>query len=236
MRIASSLDDHQLSQIEEAFKSVGLHPGSGFLCTSGGLFLRLFPGTQIKPSQSLSFNAGIGTTSKHRVTQLPEQFARSFALNQKILKTQSLEALQDICRHSISDFSPVNFATACRRSTKLLIFNHGRKCTLQRAEPAIQLISMLFSRMTEILKLGSKFDCHSFSTIWWSFGTLSPILGSRFLDIVSTDVLEAKTIDALVDALNEHDKFEGQNIATFLWGKVSVGHLSFASGMIAVVA
>jgi len=193
----------------------------------------LFPGTQIKPSQSISLDAGNGMTSTRRATQSREQFARSFALNQKILKSQSLEALQDICRHSISDFNAVNVATACRRSTKLLIFNHGRKCTVQRAEPAIRVVSMLFSRMTEILKLGSKFDCKSFSTIWWSFGTLSPILGSRFLDIVSTDVLEAKTIDALV---NEHDKFEGQNIATFLWGKVSVGHLSFTSGMIAVVA
>jgi hypothetical protein len=175
-------------------------------------------------------------TSKHRAAQSHKQFSRSFALNQKTLKSQSLEALQDICRHSISDFTFVNVATACRRSTKLLIFNHGRKCSLQRAEPAIRVVPMLFSRMKEILKLGSKFDCHSFSTIWWSFGTLSSILGSRFLDIVSTDVLEAKTIHALVDALNEHDKFDGQNIATFLWGKVSVGHLFFASGMIAVVA
>ena len=101
---------------------------------------------------------------------------------------------------------------------------------------------MLFSRMRQILAVddmalgGKSFSMKTSSTIWWTCGTLSPIFGSRFLQIVSDDdldVLETKTIDVIV---NEHDKFEAQSVATFLWAKVKTEKSSFVSGTITVVA
>ena len=196
----------------------------------------------MRPSQPRELKGKDDKISSHRGFQSHEEFARSFALNQKILKCKSLDELQDICRHNVSEFNDVNVATACRRYTKLFTFSYRRKLDSQRAEHAIQVLSVLFTRMKEILAVddmafgGKSFSMKTCSTIWWTCGTLSPIFGSQFLQIVSDDdldVLETKTIDVIV---NEHDKFEAQSVATFLWAKVRMENISFVSGTIIVVA
>ena len=216
-------------QIQHAFQAVGYRPGARFRFA-------------MRPLQPRALKDKDDSTSSHRGGQSHEEFARSFALNHKILKSKSLDELQAICKHNVSEFNGVNVATACRRFTKLFTFNYKRKLDSQGAEHAIRVLSMLFSRMKGFLAVDDmafgdrSFSTKSFSTIWWTCGTLCPIFESRFSHVMSDDdldVLETKTIDAIV---NEQDKFEGQTVATFLWAKVRMERNSFVSGTIAVEA
>lgn len=169
-----------------------------------------------------------GKVSSSCVKIPPDVFARSFALNQKILKSNSLHELQLISRHHISDFTIYNVATACRRATKLFMFNR-KQHDAEQTERVLDLISQLISRLQEVIH--SLNLSRILSTVWWCFGTLSPILGSKFQQLISTDtlnVLETKTIEVF---LNDQDRLEGQSVASFLWGKVTMGRLSFISGM-----
>jgi hypothetical protein len=222
VRISLSLDDDQVMQIQRAFQAVGYRPGARFRFA-------------MRPLQPRALKGKDNSTSSHRGIQSHEEFARSFALSQKILKSKSLDELQAICKHNVSEFDGVNVATACRRFTKLFTFNYKRKLESQRAEHDIRVLSMLFSRMKEVL-CDKSFSINAFSTIWWTCGTLCPIFGSRFLQVMSDDdmdILETRTMDAIV---NEHDKFNGQTVATFLWAKVKMERFTFVSGTITVEA